>query len=158
METRIATGGEIISAAFSDGEYMPPSAISEADIAAAEERYLIPVTGRGLYEQMLSGKYSALRGEYVVPAVAFAVRVMLQPALDVRTGVFGTTVPKSSAFGGATAEQARELRKSIRVMARTMLRRLSDYLDAHAAEYPEYCPENNVLKRCSTDGGIVQIY
>ena len=157
MEPRIATGGEVVSAAFADGEYMPPSAISDADIAAAEERYLIPVTGRALYERMLDGEYAALRDEYVVPAVAFAVRAMQQPALDVRTSVFGTTVPKSSAFGGATAEQARELRKAVRTKAHTLLRRLSDHLDAHATEYPEYRRERDVLKRCSTDGGIVQI-
>ena len=158
MERIVVTGGETVSAAFADGEYMPPSAISDADIAAAEERYLIPVTGRELYESLLDGKYAELRGEYVVPAVAYAVRTMLQPALDVRAGVFGTTVPKSSAFGGATAEQARELRKAVRTKAHTLLRRLSDHLDAHATEYPEYRRERDVLKRCSTDGGIVQVH
>jgi len=33
--------------AFGDGEYLPPSTFTEAQIAAAEERHLVPVVGGG---------------------------------------------------------------------------------------------------------------
>ncbi len=36
------------------------------------------------------------------------------------------------------------------------VRRMSDYLDAHAASMAEYDPDDNILKRCCCDGGFVQ--
>ena len=41
--------------------------------------------------------------------------------------------------------------------ARTLLRRASDYLENHRDEFPEYRPEKNILNRCTTDGGFVQV-
>ena len=46
---------------------------------------------------------------------------------------------------------------SLRSEARTLLRRAVAYLDSHRREFPEYLPEKNILNRCTTDGGFVQI-
>ncbi len=157
MKPRLVTNEEVVALAFADGEYIPPTAVADADIAAAEERYLIPVIGRTLYEAVAGGAYAELREEYAAPTVALFTRCMMQPALDVRTCSFGTTVPKSSSFGAAAGEQLHTLRRTIRAKARTLLRRMSDHLEAHADDYPEYRSEDNILNRCMTDGNIIQI-
>ena len=41
--------------------------------------------------------------------------------------------------------------------AEALLRRAAEHLDAHRTEFPEYDPTENILKRCSTDGGFVQM-
>ena len=46
--------------AFAAEECLPPGTVAEADIAAAEERYILPVVGPKLYERLLAGAYPAL--------------------------------------------------------------------------------------------------
>ena len=47
--TTLVTPREVIDLAFADGGYLPPEAIGTVDIAAAEARYLLPVTGTGIF-------------------------------------------------------------------------------------------------------------
>ena len=51
----------------------------------------------------------------------------------------------------------RRRQRALRTEARTLLRRAAEHLDAHRTEFPEYDPTENILKRCSTDGGFVQM-
>lgn len=44
MKTLI-TPLQVLRLAFGEGEYLPPESVTEADIAAAERRYLVPVIG-----------------------------------------------------------------------------------------------------------------
>ena len=84
------------------------------------------------------------------------VKLLLQPRLDILTGACGTTAPRSSWSEPADGEALRRLRRALRTEIRALLRRATDYLDTHRAEFPEYDPAKNILKRCSTDGGFVQ--
>lgn len=95
--TTLVTPREVADLAFADGGYLPPEAIGTVDIAAAEARYLLPVTGPALWQKLAEGEYPTLREEFAAPAAACAVRVAMQPALDLHGGAGGTTVTKSSA-------------------------------------------------------------
>ena len=79
-----------------------------------------------------------------------------KPRLDVRTGQCGTVAPKSAAYQPAGTQALRELQRSLRRQARTLLRRAAEHLETHAAEFPEYDPHENILNRCTTDGNFVQ--
>ena len=158
MEKTLTDSAAVIAIAFAEGEYMPETTVSTADIAVAETRHIVPVTGQALYDKMLEGKYPALRNDYAVPAAAYFTRLEMQPLLDIRTGRFGATAPKSPYSQPAAREQIMDARRAVRRKARAMLRRLSDYLETHSAEFPEYDSSANILNRCTTDGGIVQIH
>ena len=54
MNTLI-TPAQAVASAFTDGEYLAPEAIGEGDIAAAEQRYIVPVIGRAFHEKLLAG-------------------------------------------------------------------------------------------------------
>ena len=129
MNTLI-TPAQAVASAFTDGEYLAPEAIGESDIAAAEQRYIVPVIGRAFHEKLL----------------------------DIRTGQCGTVAPKSGSYQPADAQSLRELQRSLRRQARTLLRRAAEHLEAHAAEFPGYDPDNNILKRCTTDGNLIQTH
>ncbi len=60
--------------AYADGEYLPPEQITEADIAAVEERRIVPVVGRGLYGRLLGGAYAEFVEEYLAAPLAVYVR------------------------------------------------------------------------------------
>ena len=64
MNTLISIS-QLLQFAFGSGEYLPPDALSEADITAAEQRYLLPVIGQALYEKLLAGEYATLRDDYL---------------------------------------------------------------------------------------------
>lgn len=90
-------------------------------------------------------------------AIALFVRLLVQPRLDIRTGQCGTTAPKGSSGQPAADTPLRAQQRALRTEARTLLRRASEYLSDHRDEFPEYDPARDILKRCSTDGCLVQI-
>ena len=152
----LVTPLQVLKLAFGEGEYLPPEIIAEADIAGAEQRHIVPVVGRALYEKLLAGSYPDFRTEYLASPAALFTRAVLQPRLDVRTGQCGTVAPKSAAYQPAGTQALRELQRSLRRQARTLLRRAAGHLDTHAAEFPEDDPHENILNRCTTDGNFVQ--
>ena len=152
--TTLVTPREVIDLAFADGGYLPPEAIGTVDIAAAEARYLL-VTGPALWQKLAEGEYPTLREEFAAPAAACAVRVAMQPALDLHGGAGGTTVTKSSACQPAGQQQLAASHRALRNRLSALLHALSDHLDAHPSDYPEYAPEKNVLHRVLIAGGLV---
>lgn len=152
----LVTPLQVLKLAFGEGEYLPPEIIAEADIAGAEQRHIVPVVGRALYEKLLAGSYPDFRTEYLASPAALFTRAVLQPRLDVRTGQCGTVAPKSAAYQPAGTQALRELQRSLRRQARTLLRRAAEHLETHAVEFPEYDPHENILNRCTTDGNFVQ--
>lgn len=156
--TPLITPTEVIAQAFGDGEWVAAEAITEADIAAATERWVRPVVGRELLERVAEGSYTELRRSYLLPVVALYTRCLVQPRLNVATSQLGLTVPAGSHHKAADKAARGELRKALHTAAHTALRRLSDYLDQNAELFTEYDPKRNILKRCTRDGGLIQIH
>lgn len=156
MKTLIDSS-RVVALAFAGGEYVDPASVPETSIAVAEERWLLPVIGNSLHAALAAGQYADFMEEYVAPAIAIYTRLLMMPDMAVRSGQYGVTVPASSTFEAADAERTRMAVRALRHRARTLLHRMSRHLDDHAGEFPEYDPEKNILKRCSTDGNIVQI-
>ena len=95
MKTLI-TPLQVLRLAFGGGDYLPPDSVTEADIAGAEQRHIIPVVGRSLYEKLLEGSYAGFRDEYLAAPTALFTRLALQSRLDISTGQCGTTAPKTA--------------------------------------------------------------
>ncbi len=144
--------------AFGDGEQLAPDAITQPDIAAAEERHLVPVVGRALHEKLLGGSYPELVDDYLAAPVALLARLAAQPRLDLRTGRRGTTVAYDDAARPADEATRRRLMQALRSEARALLRRAARHLATENRRYPEYVDASNILNRCTTDGGLVQIH
>jgi hypothetical protein len=153
----LITNEQVISLSFGDGEYISPEVVLDSDIASASFRYIIPVVGAELYEAMLNGSHRSLLEDFVAPALAMAVRTMIQPALNLRTGQLGLQISSSLRADSSTKSAMQTLQKSLRLRRQTLLKRLSDHLKNHASEYPAYDPDNDALQNCSIDGGFVQI-
>lgn len=153
----LITNEQVISLAFGDGEYLSPEVVLDSDIVAAAEKYILPVVGEELYEEMLNGSHNSLVDNFVAPALAMAVRTMIQPALNVRTGQTGLHISSSMRADTSTKSAAQMLQKSLYARRQVLLKRLSNHLKRHASEFASYNPEKDVLQRCSINGGYVQI-
>ncbi|MEG1982617.1 MAG: hypothetical protein RR037_02680 [Alistipes sp.] len=153
----LITPQQAITLAFTDGEYLPAETISETLITAAEERHLVPVMGQVLYARLIAGAYPDLKS-LAAPAAALFTRLLLQPNLNIRTGRFGTTAPRSSSWEPAAEQSLNQATKALRRQAALHLRRLSRHLDAHSADYPEYDPDTNILHHCTIHGDLIQTF
>lgn len=142
---------------FGEGEYLPPGSIAEADIAAAEARYIVPVIGSALYARLLAGDYPELVSDHLAAPLALFTRAAIQPRLDIRTQPGGAAAPYTDYGRPADAEARRRQRRSLVVEARSLLRRAARHLSDNRERYPEYDPEEDILNRCSLDGNLVQI-
>lgn len=158
MIKSIITPAEVVATAFADGGYLPPEHISEADIVAATDRWVLPVVGQALLAAVAEGKYSALRDEYLLPAVAFYTRYLVQPRLNAATSGLGLTVVTGTSHKAADKSAREELQRALKISARAALRRLSDYLDEQAEQMAEYEPSKNVLHHCCCEGGFVNVW
>lgn len=155
-EKRVITAAEVVSLAFADGEYISSEVILDSDIASAEHSFIRPIVGDALLESLLEGECEMLRTEYVAPALAMAVRCMVQPSLNVRTGMGGLSVSTSMRADSSTKSAISQLQRSLEQRRERLLRRLSDYLKNHAEEYPLYNENSDAKQRCKIYGGIVQ--
>ncbi len=153
----VITNEQVISLAFGDGEYISPEVILDSDIALAADSHIIPVVGKELYQEMLDGSQRALLEDYVAPALAMAVRTIIQPALNVRTGQAGLGISTSLRSDSSTKSAIGTLQRSLRNRRQALLRRLSNYLKNHASEFPSYDVGRDAMQRCSIDGGYVQM-
>lgn len=149
---------KVLQLAFADGEYISPEAIADYDIAAATDRYIMPIVGTELMEAMQAGRYTSLVDEYVAPALAMSVRTMIQAALNVRTGQCGLSIASSYRSDTSTKSAIVALNISLAKRRKTLLRRLSNHLKNNASLYPEYSVQGDALQKCSLDGGLVQVY
>ncbi|MBO7189527.1 MAG: hypothetical protein J6V55_02955 [Alistipes sp.] len=143
----IITPTDVYNLAFSVEENYNVSVVKESDIAIAESRYLLPIVGETIYSKLVNGGYYDLRVEYVAPMLSAWVRYMIEPLLAERCGLGHDT----------TTVDSRVL-AHLKMMAMEQTRRMSNYLDKHHDEYPEYNSIDNPLNHCSIDGNIVQIY
>ena len=155
MKTLI-TSEQILALAFADAEYISPATIGSADIVAATSRYLQPIMGQPLIDALTEGEYATLLEQYVAPALAFTVRLLVQPALFLRIGDGGLMAPHSDSGTAPSSSAVEALQRSVSKRTRQLLKRLSDHLNANAESYPHYNPKLNILNRCLIDGGIVQ--
>ena len=154
----LLTPVEVVRLTFAPDDCLPPDAVTEADIAAAEQRYLVPAIGPALHERLLTDNDRSFLDHYLAAPLALFTRVLIQPRLDIRTGRCGTTAPKPDGTSPATEEARRMQRQSLLTQARALLLRAVEQIELYPETYPQYDPKENILKRCSIDGKLVQIY
>lgn len=142
----LVTPLQVLKLAFGEGEYLPPEIIAEADIAGAEQRHIVPVVGRALYEKLLAGSYPDFRTEYLASPEALFTRAVLQPRLDVRTGQCGTTAPKSAYAQPAGDTARRHLRRALLAQARMLLHRAAALREGRAWYFESCKAWRTVLK------------
>ncbi|MEG0499191.1 MAG: DUF6712 family protein [Alistipes sp.] len=156
MKTLI-TPAQVVALAFADGEFITEQSITQADIVAAEERYIVPVVGRKLYVQLLAGSRAEFVTDYLAAAVALFTRASLQPMFDIRTGQCGTVAPRSANFQPASDAALCRMQKALHTKARTLLHRASNYLSENQSSFSEYNDSQNILKKCIINGDLIQV-
>lgn len=156
--TTLITPQQVIDNAFAAIDDLSPDSITPSDIIAATTRYIEAIVGKNLLQCIAEGDYPQLYHDYVVPALSWAVRYMVQPSLNIRTADAGLFAPRSNSATEPSTQATQALMRSIKLRLQTLLRRLSDHLNANSEQYEQYDPKCNALNRCSIYGGYIQIW
>lgn len=145
---------EVIDTAFNGSPVIESFEIPESIILAAEQKFIKPVLGN-LFPNLQSGSHSSLLSEYIKPALAYYVKLLLIPTMSVQTGMMGVVRWKGDNFAPADNKYISALSKSTRSQANTLMQRAVDHIESNPAAYPEYDPAENVLNRISICSSIV---
>lgn len=151
---KLITREEVVRLAFASNPSIAPSAIPETAIVTAQEKFVRPVVGR-LYERIGGGELPALLDEYIKPALAFYVKLLVLPVVASPVGQTGVVKYRSSGFAPASERELSRLERKTRSNALMLMRIAVAHIESNRQLYPEYEPSENVLNRISTDGGIV---
>ncbi len=131
MKRVIIDPERVLTLAFSGDRFTSAQSITPQSILLAQRKYLEPVIGEAMVEAMAEGAYTTLYEDYVAPALAEYVRIVVD-------------LPSAPAD------------KKGRNRARNLMAHLSEHLEENLTQYPEYDPNANVLRRCAIRGGFVQ--
>ncbi|MBQ2417711.1 MAG: hypothetical protein II282_05895, partial [Alistipes sp.] len=111
----VITPEQTVALAFGKGNYLSADIVSSADIAAAQHRYIVPIVGEELLDMILDGDYSELVEEYVAPALAYATRLIVQPAINLRMGDSGLVAPRGEAMESPDKSAVEALMGSLKI-------------------------------------------
>ncbi len=151
MET-IITSAEVAAMAFPGSLDPDGSFIAEASILTAQQKFIKPVLNK-LYDRL--SNYPDLVNEYVKPALAQWVRFLVLPSIAAQVGSTGIIAPRGQNFESVAPMSAAALRSRTKADARALSRRMVEYIEDHASEFPEYDHTLNILSRTSTTGNVV---
>lgn len=154
MKTLI-TAAEVVDLAFGGTSNLCPEEVSEATILAAQRKFLLPVFGATLLEEMLAGDHSDLVEDYVKPALALYVKRLLLPALAARVGTAGVVRYVGDGIAEVDAPTFRRLLRRTKADADTIVDAIVDYVELNAENFPSYSPSGNIRYSVNIDSGIV---
>ena len=146
MGLLLMTPHEVVEIAFRGVEAMDENMIGEAPILTAQYKFIRPVLGK-LYEALLEGKYPELLNGYVKAPLAHYVKWLLLPRLSVQCGGIGVVQFKGENFSAAGDGAFAMLRQQVRSDAQALMKRVIERIESALEEFPEYDPEQNVLRR-----------
>jgi hypothetical protein len=151
----LITPERVAEMAFRSPDMILPDAVDEAVILAAQQKFVRPVLGEGLYGAVCRGKYPALVNDFLASPLALYVKTLMLPRLAVQVGGAGVAQVHSKNLAKADEVRHRAACRRLRGDAAALMRRAVEHIEAPGASYPEYDPAENILNRISTGGGVV---
>jgi hypothetical protein len=152
----LITPAQVAQMAFRAPDFISEEAVAEATILAAQQKFVRPVLGDRLFDALCRGSYAPLLRDYVMPPLALYVKMLMLPALAVQAGGAGVVEANPKNFVRAGDARLRAAVRRLRTEALALMRRAIEHIESSAPRtYPEYDPADNILNRCSTDGGVV---
>lgn len=150
---RLITPNDVMRLAYSPEELLQSDIVLDVDIIEAECRHISPILGEELLARLEAGDYEELMSDYVAPAIALWTRYGVEQIAHHRSALC-----HSERLTTADNERLSTTLRALREKASTLTHRLSDHLNAHGDDYPEYDPKKNPLNRCFIYGNIVEIF
>lgn len=158
MKTLISPA-EVPALVFGTSTTLRAEDIPLQTILAAERRYLQPVVGKTLYEELTapspSQTLTLFTEEYLKMPLALYVVSLLLPTIATQVGAAGVVRISGGSFEAVNERTLQRLRRRLRTDADTLLDRATSHLAANPNLFPSYNPQENIRERISVKGGVV---
>ncbi len=151
----LITPAQVASMAFRAPDFISEEAVPEATILAAQHKFIRPVLGSALYDALCRGAYATLKSDYIALPLALYVKMLMLPSLALQTGAAGVVEANSRNLYRAGDAKLRAARRRLRSDALALMRRAVAHIESQTLTYREYDPRENILNRCSIEGGLV---
>lgn len=151
----LITPAQVAAAAFRAPDFISENAVPEATILAAQQKFVRPVIGPALFDALCMGKYPELLADHLFSPLALYVKMLMLPSLAVQAGTAGVVEANPKNFAKAGDAKLRGAIRRLRADASALMRRAVGHIEAAPGKYPEYDPDENIMNRCSTAGGVV---
>lgn len=153
MIKTLITPSEVIEIAFDDRFRLPAEHINPAQILAAEARYIQPVFG-DIYYALQQGDLPEFLDDYIKPALALYVKVLLFPTLGVIQGTLGLSYAATHKDLELTDDKIAMIREQLMADANALIARAVRYVNENEEEFTLYEDAEDL---CATlfPGGII---
>lgn len=158
METKLLiTPEQVVELAFGcDCDKHLVTDIGEPTIMAAESKFVVPVFGAEMVEQMRSGSYAELVECYLRPALALYVKYLALPTLAIKVGTAGVVTYTGEGFEPSDEQAVKKLLRRTKADADALIDRAVAVVEAAPSNsYPLYNPAHNIRHRVNISSGIV---
>lgn len=153
MNTLLITPEEILEIAFSSTESAREELIGDIKIETAQLKYIRPVFGK-LYDRLSESEYEQFVTDYLKLPLALYVKSLVIDETAVTIGAMGVTQPAPRYGVASSLKQLTRLKQQARREADRLLGRAVDYVEQYPALFPDYDPQENILRRITCKGGI----
>lgn len=156
----LITAAQVVNSAFSN-KSTDLAFVKEQYIRTAQVRFIRPLVGADMYDQLVSehdaavytGSNETLITDYLQPALAFYVKLLVLPDMRVNTTSQGLMINNSEFANAATNQDKAELAASTRDMADTLLREAIIYIEENISAFPLYEARDSSAK--NPVGGVI---
>lgn len=158
----LITAQQVIDYSFTNAN-TKATLIKDAYIFAAEHDYLKPAIGEDLYNAIVTEKDSTWTGlnqtlyeTYLIKALAFYVKLLVLPDLNINTSNAGLMVNSTEFSSQATSSQRAELAESTRKMASIFIKGALSYIETHKESFTTYYQDDSDTRVTTKNyGGFV---
>ncbi len=154
MKTLI-TPAEVVALAFGTSNSIRAQQVSEATIVAAQRKYLLPVLGSTLLDDLLYGFYGEEVIEPLKMALALYVKRLMLPALAAQVGMAGVVRYVGEGYTDVDAVTFGRLLTRTKADADAVLDAVVDIMETNPDLYPSYDAAENVRHRINIASKVI---
>ncbi|MBO7299986.1 MAG: hypothetical protein J6U53_01085 [Tidjanibacter sp.] len=155
----ILTPAEVLTIAFGTTHTLREGDVPEHTILATQRKFLRPVLGEAMFEEVVGDSPSAdiqeLTARYLKTPLALYTASLLLPTIAMQVGAAGVVRVAGESFRAVDNRALSRLSRRLRSDASALLDSATDYLASHPDRYPLYDPKENIRERILLKGGIV---
>lgn len=155
----ILTPQEVPTLVFGTSTTLRPEDVPSYTILAAERKYLRPVLGEALHDELVATKPAShlvtFAENYLKLPLALYVVSVLLPTIAAQVGAAGVVRISGESFKSVDEGTISRLVRRLRSDADALLDSATDYLASNPELFPSYNPSENIRERLSFKGGVV---
>lgn len=160
----LITSREVVELSFVEEKNFLDTKIKGSLIFAAQEKYILPILGEGLYSELqvqirdssLTTLMTLLLNDFVKPTLAYYVKYLAAPSLSRPIKNTGIQQFTGQGHQASKYQDVQSIQKTSLRIGDALAMAMTRYIEKNKADFKLYVSENNVKNRVGIGGGIIR--